>query len=98
MSSCPVNSVEVPAVNLIEGYVDTNGYKGGKIMCKATFFSQRLTALLQPAMFMALNGILKVVEVSITRGKNAKPDDEWSVSDGRSLTRFRDGMVIFLLL
>ena len=48
---------------------------------------------LQPAMFMALNAILQVVDVSITRAKNAKPEDEWSVSDGRSLTRFRDGMV-----
>ncbi len=44
----------------------------------------------QPAVFMALNAVLNVVGVSITRPKK---DDEWSISDGRSLTRFRDGVV-----
>ena len=52
-----------------------------------------LFCYVQPAIFMALNAILKVVDVSISRAKNAKPEDEWSVSDGRSLTRYRDGMV-----
>lgn len=41
-------------------------------------------------MFMALNAVLNIVGVSITRPQN---NDEWSISDGRSLTRFRDGVV-----
>lgn len=44
-----------------------------------------------PAVFMALNAVLNVVGISITRPKK---DDEWSISDGRSLTRFRDGVVL----
>jgi len=41
-------------------------------------------------MFQALNAVLNIVGVTVTRP--AKNDD-WSVSDGRSLMRFRDGMV-----
>lgn len=44
----------------------------------------------QAILFMALNAVLNIVGVSITRPQN---NDEWSISDGRSLTRFRDGVV-----
>lgn len=39
---------------------------------------------------MALNAVLNVVGISITRPKK---DDEWSIADGRSLMRFTDGVV-----
>ena len=45
---------------------------------------------LQAILFMALNAVLNTVGVSITRPQN---NDEWSIQDGRSLTRFRDGVV-----
>ena len=45
---------------------------------------------LQAIMFQAFNAVLNTVGVSLTRpAKN----DEWSVSDGRRLSRFQDGMV-----
>ena len=45
---------------------------------------------MQAILFMALNAVLNTVGVSITRPQN---NDEWSIQDGRSLTRFRDGVV-----
>ena len=46
--------------------------------------------MMQAILFMALNAVLNTVGVSITRPQN---NDEWSIQDGRSLIRFRDGAV-----
>ena len=46
--------------------------------------------LVQALLFMALNAVLNTVGISITRPQN---NDEWSIADGRSLVRFRDGVV-----
>jgi len=43
----------------------------------------------QPALFKALNDTLSVVGVRVT----TSGPDSWSVSDGRTLKRFEDGMV-----
>jgi len=43
----------------------------------------------QPALFKALNDTLSVVGVRVT----TSGPDKWSVSDGRTLKRFEDGMV-----
>lgn len=43
----------------------------------------------QPALFKALNDALSVVGVRVTTSDG----DVWSVSEGRSLMRFSDGMV-----
>ena len=59
---------------------------------KFEFVFEFKSARVQPEVFRALQGALGALGVRLTDLGN----DQWSLSDGRSLTRFQDGVVRLL--